>query len=52
MANVSKPNIRAELTFKELAVIRTALRGAVDNVYFDTDEERDLAADLLADFGG
>lgn len=52
MANVSKPNIRAELTFAELAVIRTALKGAVDNAYFDTDEEHDLAADLLADFGG
>jgi hypothetical protein len=52
MANVRKPNITVEMTFKEVALIRTALQGAVGNFYFDTDEERDLAADLLADFGG
>ncbi|QJS09089.1 hypothetical protein HKX69_05775 [Streptomyces argyrophyllae] len=49
---MSKQNVTAELTFKEVAVIRAALQGAVDNWYFNTDEERDLAADLLADFGG
>ena len=52
MANVSNPNITVELTFKEYAVIRTALEGAVGNWYFTDDEERDLASSLLMDFGG
>jgi hypothetical protein len=50
MANVNKSKITVEMTFKEVAVIRTALQGAVGNWYFDTDEERHLAVTLLADF--
>ncbi|WP_435270913.1 hypothetical protein [Streptomyces sp. 1222.5] len=52
MAKVSNSNVSVELTYEELAVIRTALQGAVGNWYFDTDEERHTACSLLADFGG
>lgn len=51
MANLSKPNIKAEMSFEELAVIKKALQGACDNWYFDSDPEREVALSLLTDLG-
>ncbi|MFF1450152.1 hypothetical protein ACFVYF_18735 [Streptomyces sp. NPDC058274] len=52
MAKVSNSSVSVELSYEELAVIRTALEGAVGNWYFTDDEERNLASSLLSDFGG
>ncbi|MFF8629668.1 hypothetical protein [Streptomyces werraensis] len=52
MANLSKPNITAEMTFEELAVIKKALEGARMNWYFDNEREDAVAASLLSDLGG
>lgn len=51
MAKVQNPLITVEMSFEELVVIRTALRGARENWYFDSDHDRDVALSLLTDLG-